>query len=103
MTLSELIDQLSDLQQEYEDRDPTVMIAYQPNWPLQAAISSVTILDPVEVFLNEYGPAPDDGDPAWQDACDDAQAAGKTVYMTEGSDDNNGYLDTDMAKLLEWP
>lgn len=104
MTLSELIDQLTDLQQEYEDRDPTVMIAYQPNWPLQSAISSVTILDPVKVFMDECGSAPDhyDDDPTWQEAYDDAQTAGKTVYIAEGRGDNNGYLYTGVAELLGW-
>ena len=54
MTLSELIDQLTDLQQEYEDRDPTVMIAYQPNWPIEVAIANIVEIDPLADFDEEF-------------------------------------------------
>lgn len=109
MTLSELINQLTSLAENlnpsgdlFTECDPTVMIAYQQSWPLQVAASSVVVaLDPVKVFVDEYGPAPVDGDPAWQDAYDDAQAADKTVYIAEGSG-STGYLDTSAAKLLGW-
>lgn len=41
MTLSELIDQLTALQEAYEGQDPEVRIAYQPSWPLRAKIANV--------------------------------------------------------------
>lgn len=102
MTLSELIDQLTELQQECGDEDPTVMMAHQPNWPLQMALASVVLHDPLQAFMDEYGPAPDDGDPAWQDAHDAAQAAGKTVYVAEGWGGGNGYLTEGVSELLGW-
>ena len=35
MTLSELIDQLTMIAEQYPDHDPEVRIAYQPSWPLR--------------------------------------------------------------------
>lgn len=44
MTLSELIDQLTALQEAHEGQDPEVRIAYQPSWPLRAKIANVRAL-----------------------------------------------------------
>lgn len=44
MTLSELIDQLTALQEAHEGQDPEVRIAYQPSWPLRATIANVRAL-----------------------------------------------------------
>lgn len=44
MTLSELIDQLTALQEANEGQDPEVRIAYQPSWPLRAKIANVRAL-----------------------------------------------------------
>ena len=44
MTLSELIDQLTVLQEAHEGQDPEVRIAYQPSWPLRARIANVRAL-----------------------------------------------------------
>lgn len=44
MTLSELIDQLTAIQEAHEGQDPEVRIAYQPSWPLRAKIANVRAL-----------------------------------------------------------
>lgn len=44
MTLSELIDQLTALQEAHEGQDPQVRIAYQPSWPLRSTIANVRAL-----------------------------------------------------------
>lgn len=44
MTLSELIDQLTALQEAHEGQDPEVRIACQPSWPLRSTIANVRAL-----------------------------------------------------------
>ena len=47
MTLSELIDQLQNLQFELgENVDPVVRVAYQQSWPLRASLANVRLLPP---------------------------------------------------------
>lgn len=42
MKLSELIEELEDIQSQFgEDVDPSVNIAYQPNWPLTESVGAV--------------------------------------------------------------
>jgi len=79
MTLSELIDQLTELQQECGDEDPQVMMAHQPNWPLQMPLASVVLHDP---------------DP-------EGQQSERTVYVAEGWG-GNGYLTEGVSELLGW-
>lgn len=68
MTLSELIDQLTELQQEFPDEDPEVVVAFQPNWPMETKITDIVATDPMADWNDEFGPEPADGDPdkeAW--------------------------------------
>lgn len=44
MTLSELIDQLTALQEAHEGQDPQVRIACQPSWSLRSTIANVRAL-----------------------------------------------------------
>lgn len=44
MTLSELIDQLTAIQEAHEGQDLQVRIACQPSWPLRAKIANVRAL-----------------------------------------------------------
>jgi hypothetical protein len=53
MTLSELIDQLTNLAEElnpsgdlFSEHDPDVLVAYQPNWPMETNITQAVIVGP---------------------------------------------------------
>jgi len=57
MTITELIDELTDALDTHGDLE--VMLAWQPNWPLQAHIATVTTVNSDTVYLAQ-GDQPDD-------------------------------------------
>jgi hypothetical protein len=75
VTLSELIEQLQDLQREIEaihpGQDPLVKVHYQPNYPLRGSVQNVTVLRDgatlsVALAIGEAGGDEPYGDPeAW--------------------------------------
>lgn len=103
MTLSELINQLTELQQEFPDEDPEVVVAYQPNWPMETQITNVVAVDPEEQWIAEFGVTPDDGDPdkeAWE--ADRALAASKPKSIIVGTAWCNEYLRAGGELALGW-
>lgn len=58
MTLSELIDQLQNLQFELgENVDPVVRVAYQQSWPLEGSVANVTLLPSTDVDRDAFAEA----------------------------------------------
>jgi len=103
MTLSELIDQLTELQQEFPDTDPEVIVAYQPNWPMETQITDVVAVDPLTDWDDEYGPEPAEDDPdhdAWAQDRSLAEAKPKSVII--GTAWGNEYLRAGGAEALGW-
>ena len=64
MTLSEIIDQLTDIQNSL-DTDPEVLLATQPNWPLAFTIEDVVEDDEDEniVWIASTGSHPENVNP----------------------------------------
>ena len=89
MTLSELIETLTDLQREHGDQVP-VRLAHQPNWPFELSISAVEA-------VNVAGPDEDDRDVA-RDILADPESV--VVYIAEGS--QIGYLPGVASQALGW-
>ena len=107
MTLSELIDQLQELAEElnpsgdlFAECDPEIVVAYQPSWPMEVQITNLVVCDPLADFDEEYGPEPEDQDPAWHDARD--AEASKPVSLVIGTSERNEYLRSGASKLLGW-
>jgi hypothetical protein len=103
MTLSELIDQLTELQQEFPDEDPDVVVAYQPNWPMETQITNAVAVNPMADWEEEYGPEPADGDPdkeAW--LADRALTEQKPKSIIVGTAWDNEYLRAGGALALGW-
>jgi hypothetical protein len=55
MTLGELVEELSVLQEDLEDLDPIVMVAYQPTYPLQTRVAEVKVVDGTVYVVCEQG------------------------------------------------
>lgn len=103
MTLSELIDQLTSLAEEAGDTDPEVIVAYQPNYPLETHIAELALLDPMADWDEDYGPEPADGDPdkeAW--LADRAITEGKPKTLIIGTGWGAEYLRAGGALALGW-
>lgn len=103
MTLSELIDQLTDLQQEFPNEDPEVVVAYQPTWPMETQITNIAAIDPMADWREDWGPEPADGDPdkeAW--LADRALTEQKPKSIVIGTAWGNDYLRAGGALALGW-
>lgn len=104
MTLSELIEQLTALQEEHGP-DVEVFLAQQPRWPFQYALGDVVAVDAnagdredIEDFLREAEPDDPDVDAARAQLAELASAP--VVYIGEGA--QLAYLSGDVTKALGW-
>lgn len=102
MTLFEIIDQLTSLAEDLGE-DTEVIVAYQPNWPMEVQITDIVALDPMADFDEEFGPEPTinrEDINAWRAARDKAEAEGQTVVI--GTAWSNEYLRTGGSAALGW-
>lgn len=105
MTLSELIQELQDLADQHDEDDPEVIVAYQPSWPMEVAITKIAPIDPLADFEEEYGTEPDPHDDPqdhyqWHSAREMAQA--KPLAIVIGTAWSNEYLREGGATALDW-
>lgn len=110
MTLSDLIDQLTALAEEmnpsgdlFAECNPEVIVAYQPNWPMEVQITEIVALDPVADFDEDYGSEPvvnREDINAWREARDAAEAQPKSIII--GTAWGNEYLRSGGATALGW-
>ena len=105
MTLSELIDQLTALAEEHEGDDPEVVVAYQPNWPMEVAITNIVSIDPMADWEEEFGTKPDPHDDPedhhqWHTQRELAEQQPKSVII--GTAWGNEYLRSGGATALGW-
>ena len=105
MTLSELIDQLTSIAEDHGDDDPEVIVAYQPNWPMEVAITNIVEIDPLADFDEEFGDRPDlhedpDDHHKWLTQRELAENQPKAVVI--GTAWSNEYLRSGGATALGW-
>ena len=112
MTLAELIetlvDQAREINPEWEpgdplENDPEIVVAYQPNWPMETQITNVVLIDPMADWEDEFGPEPAEDDPdheAW--AADRALTEDKPKSIVIGTAWGNEYLRSGGATALGW-
>ena len=105
MTLSELIDQQTSIAEDHGDDDPEVVVAYQPNWPMEVAITNIVEIDPLADFEEEFGDKPgpyeshEDLD-QWYTQRELAENQPKSVII--GTAWSNEYLRSGGATALGW-
>lgn len=112
MTLAELIEALVDQAREINpdwepgdplEDDPEIVVAYQPNWPMETQITEVVAVDPMADFEEEYGPEPTINRKdinAWRDARDHAAEKPKSIVI--GTAWDNKYLRAGGSTALGW-
>lgn len=110
MKLSELIDELENIQSLDPDSDPEVMFAYQPSWPMQEPVSTVVHTGAQELvnlmaeeIADEEGVSYIDALKRAQEemgAMDEEEKRGE-VYLAN-SDGGSGYLTGTARRVLGW-
>lgn len=108
MTLSELIEQLLELQQDAGDDNPEVRLAHQPQWPFEYSLTDVLLVDvneeerlEIDEFLNVGDPDDEEARAAAHERRAELDAEpGGVVYLGEGS--QLGYLPQAASSKLGW-
>jgi hypothetical protein len=67
---------------------------------MEVQITDLVVCNPLANFNDEYGPEPEDQDPAWCDARD--AEASKPRSLVIGTSEHNEYLRSGASKLLGW-
>lgn len=112
MTLTEMLETLAEQAREIDpdwefgqdlENDPEIVVAYQPNWPMETQITNVVLLDPMTDWEEEYGPEPAEDDPdreAW--LADRGLTEEKPKSIVIGTAWGNEYLRSGAATALGW-
>jgi len=67
---------------------------------MEVAITDIVEVNPLADWEEEFGPEPEDGDPAWHDARDAEAAKPKSIVI--GTAWSNEYLRSGGATALGW-
>ena len=111
MTLQELINQLTDLQEELNPgEDPEVRLAIQPQWAFEHSLSGVVMTGDAQVVTrDEFDAMSEEEQERAQELAEEGEvilldhgeeAPERVVYLGEGS--QVGYLPGEASRALGW-
>lgn len=110
MTLNELIEQLTALQEELGNEDPEVRLAIQPQWAFEHSIDQVVLPNrPRIITASEFEAMSEEEQERANEAADrdevtflddGEQAPDRVIYIGEGR--QVGYLPGEASRALGW-